>query len=76
MIFDKGNLKILDNIQLADPEFHVAMGVDMIIGADLFWELLCIGQIKPSGTNQPYYQKTQLRWKVAGRVMAQPINQQ
>lgn len=38
--------QIPSNLELADPEFHKPRPVDMIIGAEIFYELLCIGQIK------------------------------
>lgn len=31
------------NLELADPQFHVSAEVDILIGAELFWQLLCVG---------------------------------
>ncbi|XP_072380933.1 uncharacterized protein [Diabrotica undecimpunctata] len=51
--------------KLADPDFHIPKQIDLLIGADLFWETLCIGQIrlKPSG---PVLHKTKFGWIVSG----------
>lgn len=51
---------------MADPQFHVSSDIDLLIGAGLFWDLLCVGQIKSQ--NHPTLQKTQLGWIVAGRL--------
>ncbi|KAJ8975110.1 hypothetical protein NQ317_017878 [Molorchus minor] len=50
------HLKIPKHLKLADPNFHVPSSVDMLIGAQLFYELLCIGQIS-LGENMPILQK-------------------
>lgn len=55
------------NIKLADPEFNVSKPIDMLIGVDLFWKLMCIGQIKSSNT-QPCLRKTHFGWIIAGTV--------
>ncbi|XP_036146036.1 uncharacterized protein LOC118646691 [Monomorium pharaonis] len=59
------DLQIPSNIKLADPNFHVPARVDILIGADWFWNLLCIGQIK-LGKTQLTMQKTRLGWIAAG----------
>lgn len=57
-------LNIPANIKLADEEFHEPKEIDILIGAELFWDLLCIGQIKePNGV---IYQKTKLGWILSG----------
>lgn len=38
----------------------------MLIGTELFWRLLCVGQI-PLSQNHPTLQKTRLGWIIAGR---------
>lgn len=55
------------NCKLADPNFYVSSKVDMLIGAELFWELVCVGQIK-SSPEHPTLQKTQFGWILAGRL--------
>ncbi|KAF2904783.1 hypothetical protein ILUMI_01394 [Ignelater luminosus] len=36
-------IKIPKNITLADPEFYIPSNI--LLGADIFWQLLCVGQI-------------------------------
>ncbi|XP_029054961.2 uncharacterized protein LOC114882244 [Osmia bicornis bicornis] len=57
-------IEVPNNVALADPEFNTTRPIDMLIGAGLFWALLCIGQHKcRSGI---IYQKTQLGWVLGG----------
>lgn len=57
------------NIKLADPQFHVSSDIDILVGAELFWQVLCIGQIKAS-LEHPTIQKTLFGWILAGRLQA------
>lgn len=66
----RSSLLIPRNIHLADPDFDQPASVDLLIGADIFWDLLCIGQIK-LGTSYPILQKTKLGWIISGPI---PIN--
>src|SRR5437588_10927641 len=61
------NVKMPHNINLADPEFHKSQKVDMLIGAEIYFDLICIGQIK-STKDCPTLQKTQLGWIVSGKT--------
>ncbi|XP_066251914.1 uncharacterized protein [Euwallacea similis] len=65
--FDKSKLNIPRELILADPNFNVPAEIDMLLGCEVFFDLLCIGQIK-LGKNLPTLQKTLLGWIVAGRV--------
>nr|XP_041632379.1 uncharacterized protein LOC121502737 [Drosophila kikkawai] len=56
---------IPSNIRLADPQFFRSQRIDLLIGASLFFELLCVGQIKLSD-GLPLLQKTRLGWVVIG----------
>ncbi|XP_054746940.1 uncharacterized protein LOC129252836 [Anastrepha obliqua] len=58
--------KIPKNISLAVPEFYKAQKVDLLLGAETFFELLAVGQIKAS-PNHPTLQKTLLGWVVSGK---------
>lgn len=60
-------IKIPRNITLADPEFNVRGEIDMLIGGEIFWDLICVGQIKPSKSD-PIFQKTKLGWIVGGHT--------
>ncbi|XP_076383559.1 uncharacterized protein LOC143260822 [Megalopta genalis] len=57
-------IEIPSHIELADPEFHLQRPIDMLIGAGLFWTLLCVGQHK--STSNLLLQKTQLGWVLGG----------
>jgi len=59
------NVIIPTNIKLADPNFNVPAGIDMLIGAELFWRIICSGQIRQS-KNQPVLQKTHFGWVISG----------
>ncbi|GAB1860689.1 hypothetical protein CAJAP_01768 [Camponotus japonicus] len=60
-------IHIPSSIQLADPEFYRCSDIDILIGAELFWQLLCIGRLKSSRAH-PTLQKTLFGWIVAGRI--------
>ncbi|EFN68088.1 hypothetical protein EAG_00355, partial [Camponotus floridanus] len=61
----KQDIAIPKHIKLADPNFNIPSNIDMLIGAELFWKLICAGQIKSSRT-QPILQKTLLGWIISG----------
>ncbi|XP_072392322.1 uncharacterized protein [Diabrotica undecimpunctata] len=60
-------LRIPENITLADSEFNKPAPIDLLIGADIFWDLISIGQIK-LGRNLPILQKTKLGWLISGPI--------
>ncbi|XP_031339598.1 uncharacterized protein LOC116168083 [Photinus pyralis] len=64
---NRSKLNIPPNITLADPKFDSAGNVDMLIGADYFWDLICVGQIR-LGAEGPFAQKTKLGWIISGRM--------
>ncbi|KMQ82328.1 hypothetical protein RF55_23350 [Lasius niger] len=53
------SLQIPDGITLADPEFDRPADVHILLDAEIFLDLLCIGKIKLSNC-QPAWQKTLL----------------
>ncbi|XP_024869084.1 uncharacterized protein LOC112452878 [Temnothorax curvispinosus] len=63
----RDNFDIPRNLKLADPNFHKAADIDILLGAEFFWELMCVGQIKASHKH-PTLQKTRLGWILAGRL--------
>ncbi|XP_050315358.1 uncharacterized protein LOC126749716 [Anthonomus grandis grandis] len=63
--FDSSLLHIPKNIALADPDFSSAKPIDLLLGADIFWELIHIGQIK-LGRGLPILQKTHFGWIISG----------
>ncbi|XP_072384459.1 uncharacterized protein [Diabrotica undecimpunctata] len=60
-------INIPKNIVLADETFGVSKQIDVLLGASVFWQLLCVGQIK-LGKDQPILQKTKLGWVISGPV--------
>lgn len=65
--FSSEILNIPSNISLADPKFNLSQPIDMLIGAELFYELLNIGQIT-LGKNKPHLQKTNFGWVLGGTI--------
>ncbi|XP_052757236.1 uncharacterized protein LOC128202123 [Galleria mellonella] len=63
---DYKSLRIPDNIQLADPTFNEPSAIDLLIGADLFWDILYENRIRlPSG---PFLQNSKLGWLISGSI--------
>ncbi|XP_071581848.1 uncharacterized protein [Temnothorax nylanderi] len=62
---NRGEFNLPRNLPLADPRFHESSEIDALIGAELFWDLLCVGQVKSSQAH-PTLQKTRLGWILAG----------
>ncbi|XP_036150809.1 uncharacterized protein LOC118648578 [Monomorium pharaonis] len=62
---DKSKLQVPSHIRLADPNFHVSDDVDLLLGVEVFWELVCPNQIKIS-PGHPILQQTKLGWILAG----------
>lgn len=60
------NLNIPQNIQLADKDFYLGTNIDLLIGADKFWDLLNDGLIRLK--NGPYLQNTKLGWIISGSL--------
>nr|CAI5835987.1 unnamed protein product [Callosobruchus analis] len=64
---NRSELNVPKNIPLADPTFDCPGKIDMLIGVEIFYELLCIGQIR-LGRGMPVLQKTVLGWLVSGPI--------
>ncbi|XP_015432787.1 PREDICTED: uncharacterized protein LOC107188906, partial [Dufourea novaeangliae] len=67
---DRRALSIPNNINLADPEFHMPSEIDLLLGNTLFYRVLSIGQIRTCNENI-ILQKTRLGWLVTGEVESQ-----
>ena len=61
------DLNISTDIILADPSFHTPSTVDLIIGADIFWDLLGSRSIR-LGDGKPILYETSLGWIVSGPI--------
>lgn len=66
------NWNIPENIELADPLFYKSQKVDLLLGAESFLDILCIGQIK-LGLNSLVIQKTLLGWIMSGKCKRQEV---
>lgn len=66
---DIQNIKLPSGLKLADVRFYEPGRIDMIIGAELFYNLICTGQRK-LGEGQPILQQTRLGWVISGAVKA------
>ncbi|XP_033150744.1 uncharacterized protein LOC108603731 isoform X1 [Drosophila busckii] len=70
---DSAGWNIPKNIALADPLFYKSQRIDLLIGAGLFFELLCVGQIQLA-EHLPTLQKTRFGWVVSGGISLQSAN--
>ncbi|XP_050305066.1 uncharacterized protein LOC126742465 [Anthonomus grandis grandis] len=61
------NIRIPSNIVLADSSFNVPTEIDILLGADIFYDLLRNGRIKMA-ENMPTFQKTCFGWIISGSV--------
>lgn len=64
---DIKNLKIPQTIRLADPNFDQPAPIDMLIGADIFWEILGCDQ-RSLGPNKPKLRSSKFGWLIAGPI--------
>lgn len=60
--------KIPPHMQLADPSYSKPQHIDMLLGADLFFDLLMPGEFKISN-ELPVLRNTKLGWIVAGSAI-------
>nr|CAI5857749.1 unnamed protein product [Callosobruchus analis] len=67
--FEKSLVKIPDGIKLADEHFNVSSPVQMLLGADVYYRAVRIGQIKES-RNDPVISKTAFGWIIGGYISA------
>ncbi|XP_018373384.1 PREDICTED: uncharacterized protein LOC108767792, partial [Trachymyrmex cornetzi] len=65
-VVDSARLRIPKGIQLADPQFDRPSKIDMLLGAEIFFDLLVVGTVKLA-KNQPTWQNTLLGWIVSGK---------
>lgn len=68
---DCSNWKLLDKVILADPAFNEPSPIDIIVGAEIFFDLLRHDQMKLS-PNGPTLQNTELGWIASGQVPEEP----
>jgi hypothetical protein len=66
---EKSGWKIPKDIQLADEQFDQPGAIDLLIGADLFYEILRLGRRTHPG-NYPVLQETGFGWTLSDRTPA------
>lgn len=57
----------LSNLALADPQYYQATDIEMLLGADIYGDLLMNGLL-PKMDGSPFAQNTKLGWVLFGRV--------
>lgn len=62
------NWKIPDGITLADPQFNIRGRIDMLIGAEIYIQLIWQGQLRLSESH-PLLQNTALGWIISGQLI-------
>ncbi|XP_046397751.1 uncharacterized protein LOC124164469 [Ischnura elegans] len=69
---DISRLQLPSDIQLADPDFHRPQRVDGLLGAEVFWELLCPGEFRAHPTI-PTLRNSTLGWIFGGRINSKEV---
>ncbi|XP_061721887.1 uncharacterized protein LOC133528515 [Cydia pomonella] len=64
---DITSFNLPQNIELADPMFHQPGPIDVVIGADLFWDIIGHEEIS-LGPNNPKLRSSKFGWIVCGRI--------
>lgn len=59
-------VNVPNNIYMADPSFHYPGSIDILIGGDTYWDVMCSDKIKIN--DGPYLQKTLFGWVVVGKT--------
>jgi hypothetical protein len=57
----------LKGLQLADPRYHIPANVDILLGADIFFNILLDGR-KTASPDQPIGIRSSLGWLIAGNL--------
>ncbi|XP_066258254.1 uncharacterized protein [Euwallacea similis] len=65
--FSRAALKIPSQINLADEHFNEPKNIDILLGVDIFYDLLGSGKIK-LGEKLPVLQETSLGWVISGNL--------
>ena len=68
---DNSVLNIPATIRLADPSYNVRGKIDILLGATIFWNILCAGQLQ-LGPDKPILQKTKFGWVLSGDCLVNP----
>lgn len=66
--FSKPAWKHLAHICLADPDFNIGRPVDILLGAEVYSNIMMEGIIRGQAQSEPLAQHTQLGWLLCGSV--------
>ncbi|XP_076392692.1 uncharacterized protein LOC105661897 [Megachile rotundata] len=69
---DHSHFEIPRNIPLADPNYQIPAKIDVLLGAEVFYKLLCVGQIHLASSSLTL-QKTVLGWIISGSIKSVPV---
>ena len=67
--FSASVLSIPKHVKLADEHFNKSRQVDILLGANIFWNLILEDQIN-LGKNEPVIRNTKLGWVISGKFSA------
>lgn len=70
-LINRNTIPIPKGLPLADPSFNIPSAIDVLLGADLFWQLID-NNIIDLGRNQPKLCHSKLGWLVSGHVGFSP----
>ncbi|XP_008182367.1 uncharacterized protein LOC103309231 [Acyrthosiphon pisum] len=62
-------VSIPDNVNVADPSFNCPGNIDVLIGGDTYWDIMCNEKLKTK--DGPYLQNTLFGWVVVGKTSTQ-----
>lgn len=65
MRIETESIHIPKHIKLADPQFYVPAPIDLLLGANIFWQIMGGGRIQ-LGKQLPTLQETEFGWLVSG----------
>ncbi|XP_048004347.1 uncharacterized protein LOC125240497 [Leguminivora glycinivorella] len=64
--FSRPSWSIIQNLNLADPDFNVSRPVDLLLGSVINAQIILDGKIKGEDEYQPLAQESQLGWLLSG----------
>ncbi|XP_072944068.1 uncharacterized protein [Epargyreus clarus] len=65
------HIPIPSGVQLADPTFNIPSAIDILVGAEIFWEVVGSNHID-LGRKQPILCESKLGWIVSGSLSVRP----
>lgn len=72
-LIDVSQLSIPADLQLADPSFSIPSVIDILVGAEVFWDVISTKSIS-LGKNKPKLFNSKLGWIVTGQFPIKPTS--